>query len=215
VAIFDPGYQSTPLGYAIHDCVVEKRHPEGEFGRVVKALIDAGSPWDALGFPYGDEKIDAVLRPRLRDRVDGAALLGDEAAVTSLLGAEPSAEALNEALAGAAKGGHTSLFRQLLDRGASVNTAVTQDQNTPLMFAAMSALHDPVAMLLENGADASAKNVNGTSALHMAIWYGAELRTIELLHRAAPGVGENNHGFTPLTIAKKKGREDVIALLGE
>jgi ankyrin repeat protein len=35
VDIVDPGYQSTPLGYAIHDCIVEKRHPEGEFGRVL------------------------------------------------------------------------------------------------------------------------------------------------------------------------------------
>ncbi|HEY4361456.1 MAG TPA: ankyrin repeat domain-containing protein [Bryobacteraceae bacterium] len=215
VDIVDPGYSSTPLGYAIHDCVVEKRHPEGEFGRVVKALLDAGSPWDALGFPYGDEQIDAAMRPRLRDRADGAALLGDEAAVRALLGAEPSKEALNQALAGAAKGGHTTLFRQLLDRGASVNAAVSLEQNTPLMYAAMSASHDAAVLLLENGADASAKNVHGTSALHMAIWYGAARKTIELLLRAAPNVGENNHGFTPLTIAKKKGREDVIALLSE
>ncbi len=65
VDIVDPRYQATPLGFAIHDCIVEKRHPEGEFGRVVKSLMDAGSPWDAREFPYGDEQIDAVLRPRL------------------------------------------------------------------------------------------------------------------------------------------------------
>jgi len=38
VDIRDPGYDATPLGYALYDCLVEKRHPEGEFARVVKAL---------------------------------------------------------------------------------------------------------------------------------------------------------------------------------
>ena len=46
VDIADPVYHATPLGFALHDCLVEKRHPEGAFGRVVKLLIDAGSPWD-------------------------------------------------------------------------------------------------------------------------------------------------------------------------
>jgi ankyrin repeat protein len=42
--IVDPRFRATPLGYAIHDCLVEKRHPEGEFAKVVKLLLDAGSP---------------------------------------------------------------------------------------------------------------------------------------------------------------------------
>ena len=31
VDIRDPRYNATPLDYALHDCLVEKRHPEGEF----------------------------------------------------------------------------------------------------------------------------------------------------------------------------------------
>ena len=62
VDIVDPRYHSTPLGFAIHDCLVEKRHPEGEFGRVVKALIDAGSPWDRKIYPTGDARIDDALK---------------------------------------------------------------------------------------------------------------------------------------------------------
>jgi ankyrin repeat protein len=61
VDIVDPTYNATPLGFAIHDCVVEKRHPEGEFGRVVKSLLDAGSPWEPLDYPFGDARIDDVL----------------------------------------------------------------------------------------------------------------------------------------------------------
>ncbi len=66
VDLVDPGYNATPLGYAIHDCTIEKRHPEGDFGRVVKSLIEAGSPWNASDYPTGDARIDAVLEPRMR-----------------------------------------------------------------------------------------------------------------------------------------------------
>jgi hypothetical protein len=32
------------LGFAIYDCLVEKRHPEGNFRQVVESLLAAGSP---------------------------------------------------------------------------------------------------------------------------------------------------------------------------
>jgi ankyrin repeat protein len=61
VDVVDPVYQATPLGFALHDCLVTKRHPEGEFGRVVKMLIDAGSPWDRTIYPTGDRRVDEAL----------------------------------------------------------------------------------------------------------------------------------------------------------
>jgi hypothetical protein len=66
VDIEDPCYHATPLGFALHDCLVEKRHPEGQFGPVVKSLIAAGSPWDRSIYPTGDARIDEVLEPLLR-----------------------------------------------------------------------------------------------------------------------------------------------------
>ena len=63
VDIRDPGYDATPLGYALYDCLVEKRHPEGEFARVVKALVEAGSPLEDVKYPTGDDAaVDEVLR---------------------------------------------------------------------------------------------------------------------------------------------------------
>jgi Ankyrin repeats (many copies)/Ankyrin repeat len=62
VDIRDPGYHATPLGYALHDCLVTKRHPEGEFARVVKALLEAGSPMEDVEYPTGDAAVDEVLR---------------------------------------------------------------------------------------------------------------------------------------------------------
>ena len=60
--IHDPTYDATPLGYALHDCLVEKRHPEGEFARVVKALLEAGSPLKGVKYPTGDAAVDEILR---------------------------------------------------------------------------------------------------------------------------------------------------------
>lgn len=63
VDIRDPAYGATPLGYALHDCLVERRHPEGEFARVIKALLDAGSPLKGVRYPTGQAAIDEVLQP--------------------------------------------------------------------------------------------------------------------------------------------------------
>ncbi|HEX7363345.1 MAG TPA: ankyrin repeat domain-containing protein [Bryobacteraceae bacterium] len=61
VDIRDPMYNATPLGYALYDCLVEKRYPQGEFARVVKALLEAGSPLTGVKYPTGDAAVDEVL----------------------------------------------------------------------------------------------------------------------------------------------------------
>src|SRR5712691_3700489 len=184
VGLVDPGHKATPLGFAIYDCTVEKRHPEGEFGRVIKSLIDAGSPWNALDYPTGDARIDYVLKPRMHQRVDGAALLGDEAALARLLGENPGPDELTNALAGAAKGGHSALCRRLLKSGAPVNGSTGPDRVTPLMCAVSSCSYETVEALLEYGADVAAKNVNGSTALHIGIARDASLEMINLLLRS-------------------------------
>lgn len=62
VDIRDPLYDATPLGWALHDCLIEKRHPEGEFARVIKALLGSGSPLEGVKYPTGDATIDEVLQ---------------------------------------------------------------------------------------------------------------------------------------------------------
>lgn len=61
VDLVDPRYNATPLGYAIHDCIVEKRHPKGDFARVAELLLKAGSPWQRSVYPTGDPRLDEVL----------------------------------------------------------------------------------------------------------------------------------------------------------
>ena len=62
VNIRDPVHDGTPLAWALHDCLVEKRHPEGEFARVVKALLEAGSSLESVEYPTGDTAVDEVLQ---------------------------------------------------------------------------------------------------------------------------------------------------------
>ena len=61
VEIRDPGYDATPLEWALYDCLVERRHPEGEFARVVKALLAAGSPLKGVKYPTGNAAVDEIL----------------------------------------------------------------------------------------------------------------------------------------------------------
>jgi len=61
VDVRDPGHDATPLGWALDDCLMEKRHPEGEFARVVKALLEAGSPLERVEYPTGHAAVDEVL----------------------------------------------------------------------------------------------------------------------------------------------------------
>jgi hypothetical protein len=65
VGMRDPRYGATPLGFAIHCATVDGRHPEGDYERVVGALIDAGSPWDPSIHPSGDDRVDRALAARL------------------------------------------------------------------------------------------------------------------------------------------------------
>ena len=134
---------------------MEKRHPEGDFARVVRSLIDAGSPWNTLCYPTGDAGVDEILRTRLHLKPEGAALLGDEAAVSRLLSENPKPEDLSRALAGAARGGHAALCRRLLEAGAPVNGA-EGDEHTPLSYALKSGSAETVAVLKDYGAVATA-----------------------------------------------------------
>jgi ankyrin repeat protein len=219
VDVVDPSFQSTPLGFAMYDCLVEKRHPEGEFGRVAKSLIEAGSPWDALEYPTGDARLDDVFMEYLPHRIDGAAILGDETLVLRLLGEEPSTDDLALALAGAAKGGHTALCQRLLTRGAEVNGAAGRDRSTPLLYALRGSTAlgsaETVNQLIDAGADVGVKNRHGTLALHAASWCGASVETVRLLLRSGATAHidvKNEFGYTPAGIAEEKGRHDLVAL---
>jgi len=60
----DPTYHATALGFAIHSCVVAKRHPDGDFPKVAELLLAAGVPLDEGQCPTGHAELDAAIQRR-------------------------------------------------------------------------------------------------------------------------------------------------------
>jgi ankyrin repeat protein len=68
VALRDPIYHATALGFALHSHRVAQRHPDGDFPQVVKLLLEAGVPLDEGQHPSGDAVIDRVIESCLAVR---------------------------------------------------------------------------------------------------------------------------------------------------
>ena len=54
------------FNFALPDCLLEKRHPEGEFAPVIQALLGAGSPLAGVEYPTGHAAVDEVLHAHFR-----------------------------------------------------------------------------------------------------------------------------------------------------
>lgn len=58
----DPNHHGTPLDWAIHSCLREGRHPDGEFAQVLQLLLRAGATLPKGIYPTGRADLDLVLR---------------------------------------------------------------------------------------------------------------------------------------------------------
>lgn len=214
VDAMDPDYKSTPLGHAIHCATEDGRHPEGEYERVVNALIDAGSPWDPGIYPTGDERVDRALGPRMRTRIDGAASLGDMELVAQFVEAGVDEDELDLALLAASKTDHVELCEWLLDHGARVRSTGPHGI-TAVHRAVSGGALDTLAFLIERGASVRLTNQYGSTPMHTAGMVGADNRIIALL--VDQGAVEdlrtvNQFGKTPLDTAREWGHKETAAL---
>ena len=132
----------------------------------------------------------------------------------------------------AVMGGHLDIARALLAAGADP-WAMTDDRTTPLSAVAglghlegMSLLSredalKAVEFAVELGADVSAINSNGDTALHGAAEFGADGVVRFLVERGGDVNAINNGGMRPLTIAQassggiRRPRDSTAALLRE
>ena len=207
----------------MYDCLVEKRHPEGEFGRVAKSLIEAGSPWDAAG--VSDRRCAVWTRCSWSIcRIGSTArrLLGDETLVLRLLGEEPPLDISRSRSPVRPREGTLRCAAVLLARGAGVNSVGRTRQSTPLMYAlkgsSSPASAEIVRLLIDAGADVGVRNRHGTLALHVAVWCGASLETIRLLLRSGAAGAHRRQERVRLHAGEHrrgKGRQDVSALFRE
>ena len=115
----------------------------------------------------------------------------------------------------AAYDGDISALQGFLDRGADVNAIAGNEDMTPLMCALYANKVHAAWFLLERGADVSVRNLYGSTPLMLASFNGNTdfvRRLIEM------GVDINAEaifaeGETALTKAKRKGHDDIAALL--
>lgn len=101
--------------------------------------------------------------------------------------------------------GNLSAMRRLIERGAQVN----QEGWAPLHYAASQTAVEPLALLLDKGADINARSPNGSTPLMMAARYGSEDGTKLLLRRGADAQLLNEQNLSASDFAKKAGRDGL------
>lgn len=87
--------------------------------------------------------------------------------------------------------------------------------STPLHTAALHGYNDVCHLLLDKGADVSAKDRTGCTPLHDAAGRGHEALVRLLLEHGADFYLETNDGFTPEDIASARSHFHIVAMLKE
>lgn len=126
--------------------------------------------------------------------------------------------AADKSSAAAWNNGASEVVRLLVNHGSNVNFK-DKIGRTPLLWAATNGHYDLVKTLLETGADVSAANNRGRTALHLAV-DSTDTTHIEeimklLLQYQADACAISDGGWTPLHNAAQKGLTDVVERLLE
>jgi ankyrin repeat protein len=112
--------------------------------------------------------------------------------------------------------GNTELALRLIERGAEVDARSTNAmKNTPLHAAAAGRKGQAVKLLLDEGADANARQEGGWTALHAAAQNGDRDIVEMLVAHGADIKARADNNQNALDLALLKGRQNIAALLDE
>jgi ankyrin repeat protein len=124
-------------------------------------------------------------------------------------------------LIAAALNRNTAIMEAALKSGADVNVTV-EGLGPPIVVTALADNYGGVQLLLERGADINAEDSEGYTALINASVTNSPDMVRLLLSKGANVNAPSNiivngkkAGFTPLMIAKAKGRQEIVKLLTE
>ncbi|XP_074025695.1 uncharacterized protein isoform X3 [Leptinotarsa decemlineata] len=114
----------------------------------------------------------------------------------------------------ASKDGHIEIVRELLKRGAIVDSA-TKKGNTSLHIASLAGQEEVVRILIQHGATLNVQSQNGFTPLYMAAQENHDGCVRYLLSKGANQALATEDGFTPLAVAMQQGHDKVVAVLLE
>ena len=112
----------------------------------------------------------------------------------------------------AAKKGHISVVRALINHGIDVNSKGWNDR-TPLMTASVHGHHRIVKLLIKSGAGIDLQNEYGWSALMLAVREGRIRIVLELLELGADRDIKDSHNKTALQVAQQMGHHVIASIL--
>jgi uncharacterized protein len=113
------------------------------------------------------------------------------------------------ALMMAALGGHLTICKTLIAKGADVNKTGW----APLHYAATKGHLDVMKLLLENHAYIDAESPNKTTPLMMAVMYGTAEAVKLLIDEGADVSLKNEQNLTAVDFAKRANRDSLAALI--
>ncbi|XP_046373367.2 uncharacterized protein LOC124146889 [Haliotis rufescens] len=113
----------------------------------------------------------------------------------------------------ACKGGNLAIVKNLIDTH-QFNVNSESDQGTPLMIAVRHNNTDLFQYLVDRKADATGKNKDGDSILHIACRFGSHKLIEGILNLTSTGLEDKGqHGWTPLMVAAASGEYRVFQVL--
>ena len=121
----------------------------------------------------------------------------------------------NRALHLAAREGKTDIVRKLIARNADINAVNIMNRMTPLHYAVDAGQKSMVEILLDNGADISARDSASRTALGLAISRKHDETAILLVQRGAALLDRVDRDYTPLSLAVMLDRPRVVRSLLE
>jgi ankyrin repeat protein len=168
-----------------------------------------------------DSKNVALLAGQCRDAIHAATKGGHQRMVKLLLdhGAPVDAEdsCHTTALQMASATGSEQIAKLLISAGANVNSmgGLLRLYGTALEFAVINNHVSVAELLLKNGADVAAVNIDGLDALHIAAEQGHLGIAKLLLEHGANTSTPDFEGRTPISLASGRGHDHLVKLLLE
>lgn len=109
--------------------------------------------------------------------------------------------------------GDDTIVQHLIKSGAAIN--ITNPHGLGLLHIAADGLgsRDLCRLLLEHGVDLHARDIEGTTALHIAAGDNNSDVVSFLLSEGADPLALNEHGETPADWARERGSDEALALL--